>query len=151
MKKVTAVAGLLLMLAAFAQGHAASAADGKWNQQKITGLAIELAETVKRIRHDPGLRQPQSGIVQQRMYDAALLDLERLERLTDELAEALKDGQGFLQTRPTFQRILDQRQNILDYVRTARVAESVEKTAYRFRQLLDELATYYQIEFDPNQ
>lgn len=147
MKHVLAVAGLLLMLAF----TGADAAQTKWDQQKVTELGTELAATVKQIHHDPGLRHRQEGIVQQRMYDAALLDLQRLERLTDELATELKAGRGFLETRPTFQRILDQRQNIFDYVRTAEVAESVEHTARRFRQLLEHLANYYGIEFEPGQ
>jgi hypothetical protein len=81
----------------------ASAAELKWNQERVTVLARELIEPLAALRADLTSRPPVSGKEEAR--SAVMNDVEHLESRARELAQRLASGAGRAETVALFREV----------------------------------------------
>ena len=81
----------------------ASAAELKWNQERVTALARELIEPVAAVRADLKGRPPASGKEEARAV--VMNDVESLASRARELAQRLASGEGRAETVALFREV----------------------------------------------
>ena len=81
----------------------ASAAELKWNQERVTALARELIEPLAALRADLKSRPPASGKEEARAV--VMNDVERLASRARELAQRLASGAGRAETVALFREV----------------------------------------------
>ncbi len=134
---------LALLALATTQAVAASEESEDWDQERMTQVAADLAAQMRELVADPGLEPPQATAMQQRQHHAAVLTVRRVATLADDLAAKLQLGQGYEQTRPTFEQIQLLRQDIVAYAGNSWIAPETRTRIQGIQKLLTLLTYFY--------
>jgi hypothetical protein len=135
-----------MLLAAIGLGlwaSSARAAEPRWNQQEVLGLAEQLArvldETAAAAREAP----PQPTVLQQRTRDDALSSMGRVQQAADDYVAKLRKGWDRDLTEAYFKSVKrlfrDTRELARDAVPTQKVDQKLRETD----AILEKLSRYY--------
>jgi hypothetical protein len=140
----------LAMLAALVAGQviwaapAAAQAPASWNQERVTKIAVELAEAMSGLYDSvKKIPPPPMGAQRKSFYDATQ-SLRRLQTETRHFATELKDGAGYEETLPDYKQIQMLRRDAAESGRTAGVIpnDTLAKVD-KARDLMLQLSGYY--------
>ncbi len=123
-----------------------SAAEVKpWDQEAVTGLAVQLTNKVNGLRKDLK-RGPGSSMASMQEYARyEFMDTLRLiESETGYLARRLRDGEGHNDTIPVYQRLQRLVRSAADLGRRLFIDEATQQRIDKAGAVLDELAAYYE-------
>jgi len=135
----------LALLLGPAAGLAQSPAEGPdWNQARVTELAGSLVGALEALLADPGINSQQATAMQQREHQAAVSSVRELTRLAKDLKRRLDAGYERDEIRPFWDGIELLRGDIGAYARYSWLPESTRTKAREARDVLDELAGYFQ-------
>ncbi len=134
---------IALLALATTEAIAESEESEDWDQERMTQVAADLAAQMRELVADPGLEPPQATAMQQRQHHAAVLTVRRVATLADDLAAKLQLGQGYAQTRPTFEQIQLLRQDIVAYAGNTWVAPETRTRIKGIQKRLTLLTYYY--------
>jgi len=140
-RSMVACVGLVAGLALAAPPALAEAA--KWDQQRVTALAKELAAAVKDLRVDVEKNPDQPPGPARRAQFQAREDLRLLQYTTRQLASSLAKGEGRDETAPIFQRIETLRRDAEENGRKAMIAEATLAKIAKAKDLLLQISPYY--------
>ena len=143
-RSMVACVGLVAGLALAAPPALAEAA--KWDQQRVTALAKELAAAVKDLRVDVEKNPDQPPGPARRAQFQAREDLRLLQYTTRQLASSLAKGEGRDETAPIFQRIETLRRDAEENGRKAMIAEATLAKIAKAKDLLLQISPYYAAE-----
>lgn len=135
--------GLTLVVVMAASLAWADAAQRPWSQPEVLALTEQLSTAIDELLADPGLREPQSSVYQQRNYDAAIATMKAVQPRVAELRRRLASGSDLEGSRPYFDRVAELREEIASYAEEAWLAETTRAEVRRVRALFDRLARYY--------
>lgn len=140
-------AGLALALApaaGLADSHEMESQEKvKWDQERVTSIAQELAEAMGELR-DALREQPASlDPARQRAMYAAREDVRLLANSTRHLAARLEQGSGRLETYPIYKRIGMLRRSAEENGRKALIEDALMSRITRAGELLIRIAPYY--------
>ncbi len=146
-RRRAALATLCAALATLTSGACATTdASGelrKWDQERVTQIAVELAAAAKAVRQ--GFReQPVEAIgTQERSHYQFFEVLKALEKATQQLAFRLKGGGGFRETLPIAKKIRSLLREAETQGRSLMSSDQMERLYVPADRLLDEIAPYY--------
>jgi uncharacterized membrane protein YccC len=139
-RRATRILALGLLLAGVAPS--AHAELQTWDAAKVGALAQQL-RTATGDLYDTFYKQPRVGVAQGKPYYRLQQDVRRLRSEAKQLAGALEQGAGQEETLPIYE-------DLMQAVRRARTdaaqvftTQDVQQRATAVRQLLDQLAPYY--------
>ena len=139
MSGIQAVAVLWAVVAA----SAASAAEPRWNQQEVLGLAEQLVrvldETAAAAREAP----PQATVMQQRTRDDAANGLRRVREAASDYAAKLRKGWDRDMTEAYLRNVKKMFQDSRKLARDAVPTETVDEKLRETDDLLGQLSRYY--------
>ena len=127
-----------------AQASAASEEPEGWDQEHVAKVAAGLAARIHELVADPGLEPKQATAMQQRDHHAAVLTVQEIGKLADDLAAKLQAGQGYEQTHPIFEQIQLVRQDIVVYAGNSWIAPETRERVQGIQKVLTLLTYYYQ-------
>ena len=145
MNRLRASAALAAAIA-IALGHAAAsepAAQPRWNQQEVLGLAEQLVRTLDETAAAAREAPPQDTVLQQRTRDDAANGLRQVRELAGDYVAKLRKGwdrdmtESYL--RSVKKMFKDSRKRARDAVPTEKVDEKLRETD----ELLEQLSRYY--------
>lgn len=140
------VAVLALGVAAGAPAPAADKPAGepvRWDQQRVTKMAVELADAVREAR-EAVRRSPMSQNIGQRTTYYELLETMRLvDNTARHLKKRLQAGEGADETRATFERINSLRQDAEEQGRRALIEAPVIDALVKAGSLHNQMKPYY--------
>jgi hypothetical protein len=140
MKPFTA---LLLPLAALVLPAVswASAAESKWNQERVAALARDLIEPLEALRADIEGRTPAPEKVEAR--DVVLSDVKRLQSRAGELAQRLASGAGRAETLALFREVESLQNQTKRHAREYPAPFDMHVLIERVETITIQLARYY--------
>lgn len=126
-----------------ASSRAASEPEVRWDQERVTDIARQLAEAMGELK-DAMQGQPQSlDPARQRAMYAAREDVRLLASSTRHLHHRLDDGAGQLETYPIYRRIGMLRRSAEENGRKALIENALMGRITRAGELLIRIAPYY--------
>lgn len=137
----------LLLAAALAAPPSASAELAKWDQERVTAIAGELANAIKDLRK--AVRQvppPTVGQPGTHSYYELLDTLGGLESASKRLNKALADGKGREETSPTYRRLMRGVRDAQEYARRLELGAPVLDRVAVAGDALRRLRPYYEEE-----
>ncbi|MEA3291731.1 MAG: hypothetical protein U9Q71_05430 [Pseudomonadota bacterium] len=117
---------------------------GEWDQVRATAVAGDLNTVLRQMLAGPEEPRQQPDAIEDRNLNAAVVDLEQLQKEVARLADMLANGRNQNQTRGFQREINSLRGSIRDYTRNTVISPEVELLAERAAALLDELNGYYE-------
>ncbi len=115
-----------------------------WNQEQVAAIASDLALAIEKVKSSAKGDPEQASVVQERRRQGVLVDLQRLSRLSADLAAKLKAGQGIRETAPIYDEIQTVRRQARDAGRDVLNPESTVRDVAAARRMLERLAPYYE-------
>lgn len=140
-QSVVACAGLALGLVLTASPALAEAA--RWDQQRVTRLASQLAAAVKDLRVEVEKNPDQPPGLARRAQYQAREDLRLLQYTTRQLASSLEKGEGREATAPIFQRVETLRRDAEENGRKGMIPEATLNKIAKAQDLLLQISPYY--------
>lgn len=140
-----ALAAALSVVAAAPAGaqEKAAAEPVRWDQQRVTKMAVELADAVHGARESVR-RSPLSQNIGQRTTYYDLLETMRLvDNTARHLKKELQAGKGADETRATFERISSLRSDAEEIGRRAMIEETVIDALVKAGSLHNQMKPYY--------
>lgn len=136
---------VLLLTAALVAPGAARAELAKWNQERVTGISKDLAQSIKELRkalrHQPPPTLGQPGRVS---YYELLDTLGSLESASRRLQNGLAAGKGREETYPTYRRLMSGVRDARDLMKRLEMGESVLSKVQPAADALRRLRPYYE-------
>ncbi len=143
--------GLLAALAAcLFLAAPASAELARWDQDRVTSYAEELATATQELYRALGSRPTYLNQANQRAYYQARDDVRVMNSSAKHLLSKLKDGEGRDETAPIFKRIRLLQRSAQDEGRKASIPEDIMDKAAPVGGSLLKLRPYYEAEPDPD-
>ena len=139
-----------LFLAGFATG--ASAELARWDQKRVTAIAVELSEAVAKASQD--VDRAKGGRVdvgKERAYYEFREDMRLAKNTARHLAKELEGGKGREETYPTFKRLKTLRNDAAENARRAVTPDSTIDTITAAGELMNRLRPYYEEDPTPQQ
>jgi hypothetical protein len=124
---------------------AAAAELPKWDQARVTGIAVELSEAVAKAALE--VDKQKGGRVEvgkERAFYEFREDMRLAKNTSRHLARELQDGKGREETYPTFKRLKMLRNDAAENARRADVSESSLAVITAAGELLLRLRPYYE-------
>lgn len=119
----------------------ASAAELKWNQERVTALARDLIEPLAALRADLESRPPVAGKEEART--AVMNDVDRLESRARELAQRLAGGAGRAETVALFREVETLQSQAMKHAREYPAPFDMHVYIDRAQSTAIQLARYY--------
>ncbi len=149
MRASSALLSVLALLFGLPIAASASVPHKDWDQEVVTQLARELyqaaGDLLETVRHTPAVGDatlnPQRS--QRRLRQEALDDMRIIQFSIRSLVERLEQGEGRLETYPTFNRIRRLRNRIARAARLATLQEATLSKLAAARAALEKLEPYY--------
>jgi hypothetical protein len=138
------VLALTIVVVAAASLAWAEGSQKPWSQTEVLALTEQLSTALDELLADPGLREPQSSVYQQRNYDAAIATVKRVEPRVADLRRRLASGSDLDGSRPYFDLVAELREEIAAYAEETWLADSTRDKVRHVRELFGRLARYYQ-------
>ena len=115
-----------------------------WDQAKVTALAKQLEEKSKAL-YDSFYKQPppQLGSGHSHDYRRLKQEVRRIKSEARELANALAKGEGREDTLPIYEQLMEIVRSARDNARRVFTTQDVQARAGDVRQVLNQLAPYY--------
>ena len=140
--RLATFAGLALSLTALAPNALAETA---WDQKAVTGIATQLATSVKDLNLTvKKIPNAQTGSPQRRAQYSARESLKLLVTVSQRLASQLKAGEDKDATLPTFKRLALIRRDAEEDGRKANMQAPTLEKVVSAQALMDQLAPYYE-------
>ncbi len=146
-EKTRILASLLSMVALLVTATFASAELTAWNQEQVTAIAAELAETTTDLRN--ALRRqppPTLGQPGKRAFFQLRDDLASIQATARRLHNALAEGATRDETFPTYQRLISSVRSAADELRRTQLGEPVAGKVAAAADALRRLRPYYEEE-----
>jgi len=143
-RSAVACVGLVAGLALAASPALAEAA--KWDQQRVTRLATQLAAAVKDLRVEVERNPDQPPGLARRAQYQAREDLRLLQYTTRQLASSLAKGEDRDATAPIFQRVETLRRDAEENGRKGMIPEATLNKIAKAQDLLLQISPYYKEE-----
>ncbi|MCG8591602.1 MAG: hypothetical protein MJE66_20080 [Proteobacteria bacterium] len=145
MRTPTPTARWLALFAALALLPVSTAwAEANWNQERVTAIAVELAQSVKELRAN-ARKNPDAPIGgPRRAQHAAREDLRLMENSSKHLVAQLEKGDGREETRAIYKRLQSLRRDAEENGRKARIPDDTLGKITATQDLLRRLAPYYE-------
>ena len=139
--------GCVALIASAAMGRVATAEVAKWDQERVTKIATELAEALKDVRvaveKDPG----QTDMIQQRAKYQVRESVRLLVNTSRQLARQLGKGEGMIETEPIYKRMQMLRADAAEAAQRTPISEDVLAKVAVARDALTQLAPYYEADW----
>jgi hypothetical protein len=119
----------------------ASAAELKWNQERVTALAQDLIEPLAALRADLKSRPPVTGKEEARTV--VMNDVDRLELRARELAQRLASGAGRVETVALFREVETLQSQAMKHAREYPAPFDMHVYIDRTQSTTIQLARYY--------
>jgi hypothetical protein len=116
----------------------------KWDQTKVTALAVQLSDAAKNLQ-DTFYKQPPAtiGSGQSRDYQRLKQTLRRLRQEADQLKGDLDKGTGQEETLPQYEDLMMSVRDAREVARRLFTTQDMKDAASRARAVLNQLAPYY--------
>ena len=139
--------GLSLALAAPARAELAP-----WDQAKVRGLAEQLEDAAKSL-YDTFYKQPTPGVASGQAQDYRRLkqEVRRVRLEASELANALGKGEGREDTLPIYETLMMKVRDARELASRVFTTQDVQQRAAEARELLNQIAPYYDPDAKPLQ
>jgi hypothetical protein len=115
-----------------------------WNQADVTRIAKDLSSALKRLQQSVEREPEQHAVIGERKRQAAIVEVRRLNALTDDLVVRLARGDGRAETQPVYQEIQSTRREAREQARDVLSPTETQKSIAKARGLLERLASYYE-------
>ena len=115
-----------------------------WNQERVAGVASDLARAMEKLKTSAESDPEQASVLQERRRQGVLVDLRRLTDLSADLASKLKAGQGMRETRPLFDELQTVRRQARDAGRDLLPPDSTAEDIVTARRIFERLGPYYE-------
>ena len=143
MRSRTLVAlGVVAVLALGATSTQAQTA--KWDQKKVAALAEQLAKSVADLREQVRKQPPVDAGPQRKARFEVLQDLKMINSTAKQLAADLGKGEGREETQPAYDRLQMLRRDAQEHAKSADVKEPVLSKVVATKDLLAQIAPYYE-------
>jgi hypothetical protein len=121
-----------------------------WDQAKVAALAKQLETSAKEL-YDTFYKQPvpQAGSGQGQDYRRLKQEVRRVQSEARELSNALAKGEGREDTLPIYEHLMEVVRSARDSSRRVFTTQDVQSRASAARQLLNQLAPYYDPDTQP--
>jgi hypothetical protein len=143
-----------LLVHALVIGYAAPARAelAAWDQARVTALAQELVTNAKAL-YDSFYKQPapQAASGQGQDYRRLKQEVRRVRTEARQLADALAKGEGQEDTLPIYEHLMEVVRSARDSARRVFTTQDVQNRASEVRQVLNQLAPYYDPDAQPLQ
>jgi hypothetical protein len=129
---------------------AAAAELPRWDQPRVTAIAVELSEAVSKAAVE--VDKQKGGRVEvgkERAYYEFREDMRLAKNTSRHLAKELQDGKGREETYPTFKRLKTLRNDAVENARRADMPESTLAAITAAGALMNRLRPYYEEEPEP--
>jgi hypothetical protein len=121
-----------------------------WDAARVSALAVQL-RTATRELYDTFYKQPKVGVGQHRAYDRLEQDVRRLRSEAKQLSEALAAGAGQEETLPLYEDLMQAVRRARTDAASVFTTQDVQQRASAARQILNEIAPYYDPDASPLQ
>ena len=145
MRSLRKISQFLLVLALVVWVPSASFAElAKWDQERVTALAAELAEACGAL-YDTFVKEPQStiGSGQARDYYRLRQVVRRLRSEARHLSSSLGNGEGYDQTLPIYESLMVTVRDARELAQRTFTSAFVLDKATAARDVLQRIAPYY--------
>lgn len=142
LRRTFAVAALLLG-ASVAGAQEPAGEPVRWDQQRVTKMANELADAVHEAREAVRKSPLQHNIGQRTTYYELLETMRLVENTTRHLAQEIEAGKGAAETMATFERSNSLRQDAEETGRRAMIEESVIDALVNAGAIHNQMKPYY--------
>jgi hypothetical protein len=138
------LASVVVAACSFGFAGAARAELTPWDQAKVAALAKQLETSTKDL-YDTFYKQPvpQAGSGQGQDYRRLKQEVRRLQSEARELSNALAKREGREDTLPIYEHLMEVVRSVRDSSRRVFTTADVQSRASATRQLLNQLAPYY--------
>lgn len=123
----------------------------RWDQPRVTAIAVELSESVAKAALE--VEKQKGGRVEvgkERAFYEFREDMRLAKNTSRHLARELQDGKGREETYPTFKRLKTLRNDAVENARRADMPESTMAAITAAGGLLNRLRPYYEEEPEGN-
>jgi hypothetical protein len=146
------IRSVVLCLALLVLASGARAELTPWDQAKVTELAKQL-ETATGALSDAFRKQPQPtlGSAQRKSFFQLRQEVRQLRRESRSLSRALQQGEGQEETLPSFESMMRTVRSATDIARRTFSGADIQTRADAARDILNQLAPYYDPNFTPLQ
>jgi hypothetical protein len=146
-RMTTFALGAAFALALAAVPLAARAELAKWDQQRVTAIAVELAEAVSKASLEVDKQKgSRVDVGKERAYYEFREDMRLAKNTSRHLSRELEGGQGREETYPTFRRLKTLRNDAAENARRADMPDSTVASITAAGELLLRLRPYYEEE-----
>jgi len=126
---------------------AATAELPRWDQQRVTTIANELAEAVAKAALEVDKQKgSRVDVTKERAFYEFREDMRLAKNSARHLAKELQDGKGREETHPTFRRLKTLRNDAAENARRADMPDSTLAAITSAGELLNRLRPYYEEE-----
>jgi hypothetical protein len=115
----------------------------RWDQQRVTKMAVELADAVRGARESVRKSPLSQNIGQRTTYYDLLETMRLVDNTARHLKKELQDGKGAEETRATFERISVLRSDAEEIGRRAMIEGTVIDALVKAGSLHNQMKPYY--------
>ena len=145
MRSIREIGPILLIVALAAWLPSASSAElAKWDQQRVTSIAGELAQACDAL-YDTFRKEPQSriGVGRARDYHRLRQVVRRVKNEARHLSSSLARGEGYDETLPIYESLMEMVRTARDLSRRTFTSNFVLEKAAAAGDALRRIAPYY--------